>query len=220
MDVEKIRKDIHQKAYNNLKNRIKTFRPSQEKSIKKGLLKGEDLLVCTPTASGKTLIAEMAFLNNYYKDGTKAVYVVPLKALASEKYKEFKKSYPDLKIAISIGDTDSADTYLERYDVIIATSEKLDSLIRHKSPFINRLGTVIIDEVHLLNDASRGPTLEVVITILKKILRKTQFLYLSATIGNQKELTSWLNASLVEDNWRPVRLDKGVHREGTITFYD
>ena len=215
-----VKDDLNPKLFNNLDKRIDEFRPSQKKSIKKGLLTGSDLLVCTPTASGKTLIAELAMINNIYEGKGKAVYIVPLKALASEKYKEFKKNYPDLKIALSIGDTDSSDSYLERYDLIFTTSEKLDSLIRHKSPFIFSIATVIVDEVHLLNEVSRGPTLEIVITILRQILKNCQYLYLSATIGNEKILADWLDAELVKDDWRPVKLEKGVYFDGKIKFYE
>ncbi|PLW80393.1 hypothetical protein C0585_02885 [Candidatus Woesearchaeota archaeon] len=219
MKLNKVKDSIDKRFYENLSKRIVEFRPSQKKSIDSGLLKGENLLVCTPTASGKTLIAELAMINNIYNKKGKGVYVVPLKALASEKYKEFKKNYPDLKVALSIGDTDSSDTYLEKYDIIFTTSEKLDSLIRHRSPFIFSIATLVVDEVHLLNDPSRGPTLEVVITLLRQMLKKCQYLYLSATVGNEKTLAGWLEANLVEDSWRPVRLDKGIYRDGKITFY-
>ncbi|OVE74614.1 hypothetical protein BVX95_01865 [archaeon D22] len=210
---------LNDKFYSNLKERITEFKPSQIKAIDAGLFDKKNLLVCTPTGSGKTLIAEMAMLNNIYNKKGKGVYVVPLKALASEKYKEFQKNYPDLKIALSIGDTDSSDNYLERYDIIFTTSEKLDSLIRHKSPFIYSIGTLVVDEVHLLNDPSRGPTLEIVITLLRQILKNCQYIYLSATIGNEKTLADWLDSELVHDTWRPVRLDKGIYRDGKIRFY-
>ncbi|MFT4283073.1 MAG: DEAD/DEAH box helicase [Candidatus Woesearchaeota archaeon] len=186
---------------------FESLRPSQEKSIKAGLFENKNLLVCTPTASGKTLVGELAMLNACYK-GKKAVYVVPLKALASEKYKQFSK-YDFLKVGVGSGDIDSEDKYLNYSDIIVVTSEKLDSLIRHKASFIKEIGVLVVDEIHLLNDASRGPTLEVVITMLKDLLNP-QIIGLSATIGNPDELASWLNASLVEDSWRPVELKRGT----------
>lgn len=219
MKLVKIKNKLHKNFYDNLSSRIKELRPSQIKSIEKGLLDGENLLVCTPTASGKTLIAELSMINNIYHGKGKAVYIVPLKALASEKYREFKENYPELKIAISIGDQDKADYFLDKNDLIITTSEKLDSLIRHKSTFIKKLGTVVIDEVHLLNDVSRGPTLEIVITLLRDMLKSAQFLYLSATIGNELELASWLDATLIKDMWRPIKLEKGIYMDGEVEFY-
>jgi helicase len=195
------------------------LRPAQEKAIDKGLLERKNLLVCTPTASGKTLIAEIAMLQSIYNKIGKAVYIVPLKALASEKYHEFKEKYKDIKVALSIGDTDSSDSYLDRYDMIITVSEKLDSLMRHRAPWIRHISTVIIDEIHLLNDPSRGPTLEVVITILRDTLKNAQFIGLSATIGNPQELAEWLNANIVIDDWRPIELHKGIYLDGKIDFY-
>src|SRR3989338_2677346 len=219
MKLEKIKKNIPEDLYKVLARDIEELRPAQEKAIKKGLLDGKSLLVCTPTASGKTLIAELASVKSIIEGKGKAIYIVPLKALATEKYKEFKKRYDRLfKIAISIGDMDSADEYLLDYDFIITTSEKLDSLMRHRAPWLKYVKVVIIDEIHLLNDAGRGPTLEIIITLLKELLKNVQLVALSATIGNPKELSEWLGAGLVEDDWRPVKLHKGVYLDGEIEF--
>jgi len=219
MKLSKYKDIIPEKVYKEIEKRgFSELRPCQAKSIKAGLFEDKNLVVCTPTASGKTLVAELAFLNAILHDKGKAVYVVPLRALASEKYKVFKKDYPNIKIAISSGDIDSADSYLERYDLIITTSEKLDSLIRHKAPWLRMVKTVIIDEIHLLNDPGRGPTLEVLITLLKSMLKNLQIIGLSATIGNPEELAKWLDARLVMDDWRPVKLYKGVYLNGEVEF--
>jgi helicase len=219
MHIEKYKEKIPQKIYALLERRgFTTLRPAQSKAIAAGLFEDKNLLVCTPTASGKTLVGELAMLNAVLHDRGKAVYVVPLRALASEKHKQFTKEYPSLAIALTSGDVDSADAYLARYDIIITTSEKLDSLIRHKTPWLASVKTVIIDEIHLLNDQGRGPTLEVLITMLRQALPKLQLIGLSATIGNPEELADWLGAKLVLDSWRPVRLDKGVYLDGKITF--
>ena len=148
----------------------------------------------------------------------KLVYIVPLKALASEKFKNFKERYPNLRIALSIGDLDSADPYLAEYDIIVTVAEKLDSLIRHHTPWLSDVATVVVDEVHLINDVHRGPTVEILITILRKLLKKVQLIALSATIGNPEELAEWLQANLVIDNWRPVKLHKGIYFEKEIEF--
>lgn len=193
--------------------------PIQEKSVKKGLLKHQSLLICSPTASGKTLIATMAIINNLKKG--KAIYLLPLKALANEKYREYKELLKNTghKVILSTGDIDSASPYLSRYDLLILTSEKFDSLIRHKVNWLSEIKTVIIDEIHLLNDPSRGPTLEIIITLLKSLIRP-QIIGLSATIGNPLELANWLEADLVIDNWRPVELKQGTYHNQEIEFYD
>ena len=177
-------------------------------------------MVCTPTASGKTLIAELASIKSIIEGKGKLVYIVPLKALASEKFKDFKRKYSKIaRIALSIGDIDSSDPFLSEHDLIITTSEKFDSLIRHHTPWLANVATIIVDEIHLLNDTERGPTLEILITILKQLLKNAQIIGLSATIGNAKELAEWLNADLVVDEWRPVKLHKGIYLDGKIEFY-
>ena len=219
MELKSIKNNIPKEFYKILEKDITKLRPAQEKAIKKGLLERKNLLVCTPTASGKTLIAELAALKSIIEGNGKAIYIVPLKALASEKYKDFKKKYDGIaKVALSIGDIDSSDSYLVDYDLIITTSEKLDSLIRHHAPWLSLISTIIIDEIHLLNDPGRGPTLEILITILRQLLNKAQIIALSATIGNPEELSEWLKAELVIDDWRPVKLHKGVYLDGDIEF--
>ncbi len=220
MRVSEIKDKIPEFLFDQLRSKnINILYPSQSKSIENGLFERKNLLVCTPTGSGKTFVGELAAINSITKNIGKVIYIVPLKALASEKYKEFIKKYENkFKIAISIGNTDSSDPYLDQYDLIITTSEKLDSLIRHKAMWLRNVKTVIIDEIHLLNDASRGPTLEIILTILKDILTDIQLIGLSATIGNPKELADWLGAKLIEDTWRPVKLKQGIYHNSEIKF--
>ena len=201
-------------------NGIEHLRSAQRKAIAAGLLERKNILVCTPTASGKTLIGELAAVHAITEGRGKAVYIVPLKALAQEKYKDFKKRYAGLfRIALSIGDIDSAESRLADYDIIICTSEKLDSLIRHRAAWMRQVSVLIIDEIHLLNDPSRGPTLEILITIMRELVKGVQIVGLSATIGNPKELAEWLGAELIVDDWRPVRLEKGIYHDGEVEFY-
>lgn len=199
------------------KQNIDELRPSQEKSIQKGLFKNNhNQIVCTPTGSGKTLVAELAMLDTILNKKQKVIYLVPLKALASEKYKEFLTQYgQDFKIRISIGELQN-EKYNYDYDLLIATSEKLDSLIRHDKRFLENLGLVIVDEIHLLNDEKRGPTLEILLSIFKSKYKKIRIIGLSATIGNAKELSQWLKADLIEDSWRPVELQHYVLLEDEI----
>ncbi len=220
MELKSVKETIPKELYGILEKEITKLRPAQEKSIKKGLLNGKNLLVCTPTASGKTLIAELAMLKSIIEGKGKAIYIVPLKALASEKFKDFKRRYSQVaKIALTIGDIDSSDPYLAEYDLIVTTSEKFDSLIRHHTPWLTSIATIVVDEIHLLNDHERGPTLEILLTILKQLLKNAQIIGLSATIGNAEELAEWLNADLVVDEWRPVKLHKGIYLDGEIEFY-
>ena len=189
--------------------------PPQEDCIKKGLLEGRNLLISIPTASGKTLVAEMAMHHHVAEKG-KCLYVVPLKALASEKFEEF--SGKSAKIGIATGDFDKRDEYLGRNDIIIATSEKVDSLLRNNTPWMSLITCLVLDEAHLIDSEDRGATLEMVITKLRHLNDKLQIIGLTATIGNPKALASWLDADLVTSDWRPVELKEGVFCRDTIYF--
>lgn len=232
MDINKLKDKIPAELYEILlAENISELRPAQVKAINAGLLENKNLLICTPTASGKTLIAEMSFVKSILNREGKCIYIVPLKALASEKYNEFRRKYDNdkknenkreglFKVALSIGDFDKTDPYLERYDLILVTPEKIDSLIRHHAPWLKDVRTVIIDEIHLLNDTDRGPTLEIIITMMKMMLKKIHIIGLSATIGNPKQLAEWLDAELVEDDWRPVKLEKGIYHDGKVEMFE
>jgi len=201
--------------------------PPQEDAIKAGVLDGKNIILASPTASGKTLIAELAILKRILEKGGKALYLTPLRALASEKYEDFSKyasieKSPGSKIRVGLtsGDYDSFDNYLANYDVIISTNEKADSLLRHRSPWISDVAIVIADEIHLLTEADRGPTLEVVLTRLLKINPRIQLIALSATIRNANDIALWLNGVPVTTDWRPVPLREGVYYDGQIQFKD
>ncbi|MCW1296778.1 MAG: DEAD/DEAH box helicase [Candidatus Parvarchaeota archaeon] len=222
MKLVEIKDKIPSKLYKVLEERFEELRPPQEIAIKKGLLEGKNIVVSSPTASGKTIVAEIACIKNILEGKGKAVYVVPLKALANEKFEDFKKFYEKIgiKIAISIGDLDSSDPWLEKYDLIIVTSEKLDSLIRHGANWLSEIGTIVIDEIHLLDDISRGPTLEVLITRLREIVSNAQIIALSATIKNASDIATWLGAEIVESDYRPVKLFEGIFYKNKIELWE
>ena len=196
-----------------------TLHPPQAEALPKALA-GENLVVAVPTASGKSLIAYITALKAIIEKGKKVLYIVPLKALASEKKDDMDKfaSRLGFKTAISIGDLDSEDRWLNDADFIVATSEKADSLIRHGSKLIDDIGLVIADEIHLIHDPSRGPTLEVALTKLKRKHGEMQIIALSATISNANDLAMWLDADLVKMDWRPIPLHEGVYYNWEVTF--
>ncbi|MGP8068445.1 MAG: DEAD/DEAH box helicase [Candidatus Bathyarchaeia archaeon] len=204
-----------------------TLYPPQEDAIRAGVLDGKNLVLASPTASGKTLVAELAVLKSILEHDGKALYLTPLRALASEKFEDFQK-YAEIekspgrrvRVAITSGDYDSSDIYLSNCDVIISTNEKADSLLRHRSPWIADVTVVVADEIHLITEADRGPTLEVVLTRLLKINPKLQIIALSATIKNATEIGAWLQAAQITTDWRPVPLREGVYYDGQIQFKD
>src|ERR1700756_5286987 len=127
---------------------------SQDQAISHGLLEGKNLLVTSPTASGKTLIAIMAAIKAFEK-GMKVFYLTPLRALAMEKYHDIcvleRLNILNRKIRIKVDSSDYTSTAreLEEADVLIITNEKMDSLIRHGTSWISDVGLFVADEVHL-----------------------------------------------------------------------
>ncbi|MFX0124057.1 MAG: DEAD/DEAH box helicase [Candidatus Hodarchaeota archaeon] len=201
---------------------IKELFPPQIEAINQGLLTGENLVISIPTAAGKTLLAELAALKHVIELGGKVIYLCPLRALASEKYNNLKRFETlGIRVAVTSGDYDSADSYLPRYDIIVSTNEKMDALLRHQVSWIrDQVSLVVIDECHLLNDQHRGPTLEILMARLLTENTHSQILALSATIGNADDLAEWLKAELVQSDWRPVPLIEGIYFEDQIIFSD
>ena len=184
-------------------------------------LEGKNLVAAIPTASGKSLIGYVPALKTIVTNRRKVLYIVPLKALASEKKDDLDR-FADLgvKVHLSSGDLDAEDMGLADANVVVATSEKADSMIRHGSDWIRDIGLVIADEIHMIHDAGRGPTLEVALTKLMRRNSDLQVIALSATISNADDLAAWLHADLVRSDWRPIPLKEGAYFGGEITFGD
>src|SRR5512137_578711 len=175
----------------------KELYPPQAEAVERGLLEGKNMLLSMSTASGKTLLAELAMLKAAL-DGKRSLYIVPLRALATEKYESFRKFRTlDVAVGISTGDFDKRDERLGKNQIIIATSEKADSLMRNGASWVQDLAVLVVDEIHLLSDVGRGPTLEMTITKLRHCNPHLQVIGLSATVANGGELAAWLKAELV-----------------------
>ena len=189
---------------------INQLHPPQYEAMEP-LFNENNILLAIPTASGKSLVAYIAILNQLLNinPGSRAVYIVPLKALASEKFDELKEigNHLGLKIGLGIGDATSEAKNIDDSDILICTSEKLDSLMRTRSELMSNVSVVVADEFHLLHDASRGPTLEINLTRLRTLRPNAQLIALSATVGNCEILAAWLEATLVQSDWRPVDLE-------------
>lgn len=196
---------------------LSELNPVQEKVLASGIPEG-NLVVSAPTASGKTLIAEIMALDCCLNKKRKVVYTCPLRALASEHFEEFKEKYSGLgiKATISTGDFDSGSSYLEKYDLIFTTYEKLESLLRHNAFWLSEVGLVVVDEIHEI-DSGRGPTIEILLMKLG-LIAKPQVIALSATIPNANEIAKWLKADLVESDFRPVKLEEGTFLDGSLDF--
>ncbi|MHC1567822.1 MAG: DEAD/DEAH box helicase [Candidatus Syntropharchaeia archaeon] len=194
-----------------LKERIDTLYPPQEEAIRKGILKGrENFLLSFPTAAGKTLLAELVMLKSIVEENGKCFYVVPLNALAQEKYRDFSRYNSIARIGISTGDYDSSSRYLEKNDITILTLEKFDSLTRTAPDWLNEISVVVLDEIHIVGDRKRGPRIEGAVARFRTGNPKARFIGLSATIPNIDEFASWLGAKVVKSEWRPVPLREEI----------
>ena len=189
---------------------IKTLHPPQAEAMP-SILAGRNTMLCIPTASGKSLVAFMGLVNQIMTRnvGSRGIYIVPLKALASEKLEELKQLWESLglKIGLGIGDAPNEAKQIDDCDILVCTSEKLDSLMRSKSEVLRRVSVVVADEFHLVNDSHRGPTMEINLARIRHLLPEAQIITLSATVGNSQDLANWLESDLIVSQWRPVSLE-------------
>jgi helicase len=194
---------------------VETLMPAQQRAVETGLLFGKNLLVVAATASGKTFIGEMAGLKNYLEKRGRMLFLVPLVALANQKYDRFSKKYESIATTsvmigisrINLPETRPIGNRGSGGDIVIGTYEGMDNLLR-KGATLNNIGTIIIDEVQMLEDPERGHRLDGLIARLKYVAPKAQFLYLSATIGSPHLLAKKLDATLVSYSNRPVALEQ------------
>jgi helicase len=189
---------------------IDTLHPPQAQAMP-SILSGRNTMVCIPTASGKSLVAFMGLVHQIKVEniGSRGIYIVPLKALASEKQDELKQmgDHLGLKIGLGIGDAPNEAKQIDDCDILVCTSEKLDSLMRSKPEVLRRVSIVVADEFHLVNDSHRGPTMEINLTRIRHTLPDAQIITLSATVGNSQDLADWLDSDLIVSEWRPVSLE-------------
>ncbi len=201
-----------------LKKQGKYLLPVQTLALSNGLLEGENLLIVSATASGKTLIGELAGIPGALK-GKKFIFLTPLVALANQKYRDFKKRYGKLglNVAIRVGmsrikakeELLLPDEDIKNADVIVGTYEGLDFLLRSgKSGELGEPGTIVIDEIHMLDDEERGPRLNGLIQRLKALFSDVQILGLSATIKNPDKIAKEFGMRLIEYDKRPVPLER------------
>lgn len=194
---------------------IKELLPIQMKSLESGVLKGVSVLVSGPTSSGKTFVGEMAALSRAL-EGRKSVYLVPFKALAEEKFKDFKSKYSvsdiGAEVLISTADHREFDRNISRgdFNIAILTYEKLSSLLVQHPKLAQQIGTVVVDEVQMVSDAGRGAELELLLTRIWQIAKGIQFVCLSAAVSDLNGFHEWLECTVVDDDHRPVPLHEGV----------
>ena len=181
-----------------------------------GVLRGEHLVVSAPTSSGKTMVGELAALRGVL-ERKRAFFLLPLKALVNDKHRQFSRIYQDFGIRVIRATGEIADDIpaLMRghYDISLLTYEKFASLALAAPHLLEQVGTIVIDEVQMIADASRGANLEFVLTLLRMRRQagiEPQLIALSAVIGDTNGLERWLGARLLRRLERPVPLDEGI----------
>jgi len=196
---------------------ITKLMPVQEAALRSGLLEGESLLVVSATASGKTLIGELAGVERALR-GERFLFLVPLVAIANQKYRDFK-AYEELglKVAIRVGmsrirereELVVVDGDVGGADIIVGTYEGVDALLRRgRRRELGRVGVVVIDELHMLAEEERGAEIDGLIARLRTAFPGAQLLCLSATIGNAAQLAEHYSLKPVVYNARPVALER------------
>ncbi|MCJ7507463.1 MAG: DEAD/DEAH box helicase [candidate division Zixibacteria bacterium] len=184
-------------------------------------LMNQSLVISAPTSSGKTFCAEIIAVTKLLK-GKKVIYTVPLKAIAEEKYIDFKEKYSNLgiKVIISTKDRREYDGDLERgqFDLAILIYEKLNQLLIKNIDILGSIDLVVIDELQMIGSDSRGAVLELALVKILASQYKPQLLALSAVLKDSNSLCSWLGAKLVLDRNRPVELRQGIFLKGEFLY--
>src|SRR5262245_48594502 len=198
--------------------------PIQEKAIVKySVLGGRNLIIFAPTSSGKTLVGEIVSVH-YAMAKKRALYLVPMKALAEEKYHHFKETYGELgvKTIISTHDRKEYDQELERkeFHIAVVVFEKLNALLVKNPNLLEGIGLVVTDELQMMGDETRGAGLELLLTKILVSSFKPQLLGLSAVLGAAEDLASWLKAELLIDTRRPVELRKGILSRNVFSYLE
>ena len=223
-EVDPVRVDslsLHPGIQSKLENRFDTLLPVQSLAVENGAVDGQDQLVVSATATGKTLIGEMAGIDRVLNGKGKMLFLVPLVALANQKHEAFEERYGDIcDVTIRVGASrinDDGNRFSPDADIIVGTYEGIDHALRTGKD-LGDIGTVVIDEVHTLGEGERGHRLDGLISRLKYYCEEqaggsatntdTQWIYLSATVGNPSQLAEKLRATLIEFEERPVPIER------------
>jgi superfamily II RNA helicase len=164
----------------------------------KGIVDGQHVLVCAPTGSGKTLPGEFA-LNYFHSKGKRTIYTSPIKALSNEKFYNFTRKYPHLSVGLITGDIKTnpeADVLIMTTEILLnklyqikSSSPVSSSSISFEMDIEHELGCVVFDEIHMINDESRGHVWEQSIMMLPP---QVQMIGLSATLDDPAKFAYWL----------------------------
>ncbi|WP_422201838.1 DEAD/DEAH box helicase [Aquabacterium sp.] len=173
------------------------------------LASGFNIVLQMPTGSGKTFRAAEA-IRAACKNGLKAIYVTPTKALANELFERWTREWPGTAVGVFTGDYGKEAKYPVTFsaaEVFIMTPERLDLCTRqwrHHWGWLPTIDLLVVDEIHLLRDGSRGSRLEGAISRFRTLNPFARIAALSATLGNPHQLASWLEGVAHVSTERPI----------------
>ncbi len=191
--------------------------PVQKKvlSDKKLLENSRNLLIVSPTSSGKSLIIEY-FTTYYLSKGEKVVYVSPLKTILEEKEKEFEHPIGFFKkeMIVSTHERSKKDNYIlkGKFDLVLTVYEKFGYFLQKKDKFLSDISLLIFDEFSLLEDKTRGLYVDILSTYAKK--GGVRILGIASSLSDSKRLSAHLNAKLITSHKRPVPIRIGYFKNG------
>ncbi|XP_055341716.1 DNA polymerase theta-like [Paramacrobiotus metropolitanus] len=189
-------------------------------------LNGGNLVFSAPTSAGKTLVAEILLLKRVVETKRKGLLVLPFVALAQEKLTGLQRLLKGsgLRVGGYIGNSNPRGG-LALLDVAVCTIERANSLVNRlmKEGKLQELGVVVVDELHLVGDHSRGYLLELLLTKVMYVNRTRscedesqpetgwiQIVGMSATLPNLPLVKKWLDADLYITDFRPVSLTETI----------
>ena len=237
--VKRLPSDIANKIF----PRIKNFNRVQSEAFEFLMNTDKSLAVCAPTGCGKTALMELAIVrlilksrqNSQSLQPCSVVYIAPMKSLCNERFEDWSTKFVSLGMMCAqvTGDTDDQDILKSlKAQIIVTTPEKWENVTRcFQSSFFTHIQLYLIDEIHMLSDSNRGPTLEVLIARTKAALMSnaqsqfgTRFVAVSATCPNIEDVALWLGTSdfpakslSFDKSYRPVPLELvvlGYHDSG------
>lgn len=183
--------------------------------------RNDNLMVIAPTSSGKTFIGEIAAITQAIHL-QKTIYLVPLRALADEKYRHFKNLYShygiDMVISTRDRSEDDHNIISGDYDIAVMAYEKFNYFCLMSPRFLDIVSLVIIDEMQLINDSKWGPLLESMINHIDKKNKYIKIIALSAFVEGQDALVRWFPGRTLISHQRPVELRKGMVRDGIFNY--